>query len=69
MQITNINSLKKYWLIEDIPVLHRNVANLVYFANVGGIDAVIRLTPVSQRTDVEIQAELEWMKTRSQKLI
>ncbi len=61
MQITNINSLKKYWLIEDIPVLHRNVANLVYFANVGGIDAVIRLTPVSQRTDVEIQAELEWM--------
>jgi amicoumacin kinase len=61
MQLTDISELKKHWDLTTTPVLHRNVANFVYFGKIGERDVVIRLTPLTQRTADEIQAELNWM--------
>ena len=61
MLLTDISELKKHWDLTTTPILHRNVANFVYFAKMGDREVVLRLTPLSQRTAEEIQAELEWM--------
>ncbi len=59
MQITDRSELKKYWPLSDDLVLHRNVANLVYFSKIENLEVVVRLTPVNQRTQNEIKAELD----------
>ncbi len=61
MQITDLSELKKYWPITEDLSLHRNVANLVYFSKIESQEIVIRLTPTSQRSSDEINAELQWM--------
>lgn len=61
MQLQDITELKKFWNFSETPILHRNVANFIYFGKLADQDVVLRLTPVSQRTASEVGAELEWM--------
>ncbi len=67
MQIQDITPLKKFWNFTEALVLHRNVANMIYFGRIEETEVVLRLTPILQRTSEEIFAELQWMNELSQK--
>ena len=53
--------IQELWGLTEEPVFHRFVANDIYFSRIKDLEVVIRITPSTQRTVSEIQAELDWI--------
>jgi Ser/Thr protein kinase RdoA (MazF antagonist) len=63
MQLTQeqVQKIKSHWPIEGEIHFHRRVANFVYFVQMNGRKAVLRLTEPGHRSLKEIESELDWM--------
>lgn len=56
-----LNLVKEKWGLTLEPTFHRHVANDIYFSKIGDLEVVLRITSDTQRSQQEIQSELDWI--------
>jgi len=54
----HLNQVSELWGLKSKLSFHRHLANFVYFSSIDSEEVVVRLTPPSHRTRIEIEGEL-----------
>ena len=61
MSEDRLSQIQNLWGLTTTPAYHRNVANDIYFSRIKDLEVAIRISPGTQRTPSEIQAELDFI--------
>ncbi len=66
-QQIHLDQARQLWMLDETTLFHRYVANYIYFVSKDNRELVLRLTPSTHRTKVEVQSEVEFINFLSKK--